>query len=307
MKILFICLFNILIVSPVFANINTDAVVSDIKEMHNLIKDNIYEEINPSIKSEKEGVMQVLSAIKNKKFDVAKLLINNWVDINDVVKSAPKFDLQNDMDAIKFFVKNNADINVKTDDGLGSTLLMLTDDTEIADYLLKNGATMYVLDDMSRTALSRACLSVNPDKVQLLLNYAVKSFDIENLSLYLYQVAVHHPENADIKDIIKVMEILFTNDYIYDNQFFLGYINAIMNFSYGKDEYEKIFNFVYGKKHEYLFRCISKKDVNKVFILLEREGVDPNWELDGETPLSLAKKKGNKEIYNLLIAYGALK
>ena len=116
---------------------------------------------------------------------------------------------------------------------------------------------------------------------------------------------VSHPENPNIPNIIKVAEILFDNDAIYKNYYFIPYINALINFTYRDARYKEVFELIYNKKHEYFLKCVSNHETNLVIELLE-QGVDPNFEYKGETALSIAKKKKYKDIYDILIQYGAL-
>ena len=318
----------------VFAQINMHEIYSNKDEIHTLIKNTHKTESNKKIpfmnsvdnlrdlyeKNKKINLQaenkQLLLAIKDKDFEKAKVLIKNGADINTSVQFAPIFNLQNDMDVIKFFVEQGAKLNTRTVDEFGSTLLMLTDNVEIASYLLNNDtgnrASLHIEDINGRTALARACYALNHEKVQLFLNSGIKVFDKEKLSLYLYNVISSNTDVSTPEDLLQVVKILLNNDILYTDYDFIKHINLSINFAYKYKQME-LFELLYNAKHDYFIKCLSNMpkvyDENNEYIktvkLLLNQGADPNYNKDGQTPLSITKKKGNKEIYNLLIAYGA--
>ena len=307
-----------------FAQIDMNAIQPDIDEIHTLIRD-IYktETVNQILIDSMGKIMDLqdvdkwlLLSIKDKNFKKAESLIQNGADINTSVKFAPIFNLENDMDAVKFFVEQGANLNTKTADDFESTLLMLTDDIEIAAYLLNNGASLHIEDKYGKTALERACNALNPEKVQFLLNSGIKVFDMEKLSLYLYNTIAFNivPPHHTHDNLLKVVKILLDNDAIYRDYYFVKHINLLINLT-SEYEQDELFELVYKAKHDYFMKCLSNipkvYDKNDIYIqtvkLLLEQGIDPYYKNDkGETPLSLAKKKGNKQICNLLIEYGAL-
>ena len=124
-------------------------------------------------------------ALANGQIEVAKILIDKGLSINELSEFDKRTPLmraieQGNTDSVKFILEHKCNINLKKEDG--KSALIMSQDAEISELLLKNGANINATDKLKRTALHWAVDHGQEDIVRVLLKYHpnLKLKDISN-------------------------------------------------------------------------------------------------------------------------------
>lgn len=139
-----------------------------------IVKDYVDAGFSPSIRN-KKGVPILCLAVRNKFHEITKYLIDIGADINSVSEdrnNTPVMDAaaNGDLDAVKLFVNEGADLEVQSKNGQTALILAVGDgNIEISTLLLQAGADFEAKDFLGMSAKSYA----NLFKKEEILKYMV--------------------------------------------------------------------------------------------------------------------------------------
>uniref|UniRef100_A0AAT9UQM9 Ankyrin repeat containing protein n=1 Tax=Apapanepox virus TaxID=3049969 RepID=A0AAT9UQM9_9POXV len=237
--------------------------------------------LDNSIKIEKSSFSHKQYLIKalntNCSNDIITLLIKHGVSINeqdDLGKTPLHHSVINRRkDVIKILLNMGADINV-IDDCIGSPLhyAVSRNDIDTTKILLERGANVNIVNDHIDTVLNTAVASKNKTIVNLLLKYGADT-KLAGLDKYVIHIAI------EMKDI--------------------NILNAVL--LYGCDV-----NVYHPKGFTPLYMAVNYIKIEFVKLLLEHGAyVNAKTKLSGNTPLHKAMFSNSIDNIKLLLSYGA--
>jgi ankyrin repeat protein len=155
-----------------------------------------------------EGKDALLIASSKGNLDIVKVFLENGSDINGKVKGkvAPLMaaSYHGQKSILEYLLQSKADVNITSEEGV-SSLMLVSDDYNLTQLLIKAGASIEATDNQGRTALFYAVINNQLEKVKALIENGsnVNIQDKKGITV------LHLAEDIkDTKQKTKVMKLL---------------------------------------------------------------------------------------------------
>lgn len=251
---------------------------------------------------------------------IIKSLIDAGADVSKIKKDSNNYFIlalqEKNIELIKLLLENGANINSVSNDGTSILNFMITsdiDNLEIYDYILKNGMDPNIKDKDGKTAIMYAAEKGKLDILKRLIDTVARTniCDNEKKGILCHAMINNH------YDIVKYLIENKIELCMEDKEKTLILTDNIKLAKFLLENGVNI-NAQDSNLRTSLFNAIERNDINFVKFLLEYTetnsyiegpnpyGANPNIkDINGQTPLMLAIIKGHKEIYKMLLEYGA--
>ncbi|MFA7577819.1 MAG: ankyrin repeat domain-containing protein [Candidatus Muiribacteriota bacterium] len=256
------------------------------------------------------GANLLIHSIKNKNFNMAKILIDNGIEINFIYNSQTPFTLalnERQPQIAEYLLENGLDLNKVN--LLGESPIWKAVEKgnyRMVYFLLNNDDVNIESQDMFQhyTPLMKAAQTGNINAARLLINKGADITFVNRDGKTAFEIAVRNKKDSVVKLIVENSE--FPEKYS-DEDFdpLLFYIRN-KNYEMVKFLVENEFSVNSGNRFRTpLIESIYSADLKIVDFLLESGAYTEMRTPDYDYPLSIAVAKNDREVVKLLVKYGA--
>lgn len=159
--------------------------------------------VNPNEVFDEDGSSVWFDCIYHRNIEMAKLLIENGLDVNLIDKlgemALPKACFDMNIDMVRLLIENGADVKAREVNGSTAILVAADRSIEIVKLLLENGAEINVREEeLGQTPLRQAVFVNNVDMVRFLLDNGADVNIKDNEGKTPYDIA----PNKEIKELL---------------------------------------------------------------------------------------------------------